>query len=203
MKKIQLALVTAAVAAVAASFSPLAQAQAAGDIVVRARAVHLDPANKDDIPGANVTINDKWLPEVDFTYFFSPNFAAELVLTVPQKQDVFLNDAKIGTLKHLPPVLSAQYHFTGLGPVKPYVGGGVNLTRFSQVDLAGGAVTVDKTSIGPALQAGVDYTLSQHWSLNLDIKKVWIRTDVKAGGSTLGTIKIDPLLLGLGVGYKF
>lgn len=201
MKKIPLAL---AVAAAVVALSPLAvQAQAAGDLVVRARAVHLDPANQDDIAAADVTINQKWLPEVDFTYFFTPNWAAELVLTVPQKQDVFLNGGKIGTLKHLPPVLSAQYHFTGLGPVKPYLGAGLNYTRFSQVSLAGGAVTVDKSSFGPSLQAGVDYALTARWSLNLDVKKVWIRTDVAAGGTTLGTIKIDPLLIGVGVGYKF
>lgn len=199
MKKIQLALIAAAVVACA----PLAHAQAAGDFVVRARAVHLDPSNKDDIAGADVTINSKWLPEVDFTYFFTPNLAAELVLTVPQKQDVFLNGSKIGTLRHLPPVLSAQYHVTGMGPLKPYVGAGLNYTRFSQVSLAGGAVTVDKSSFGPSLQAGVDYALDKTWSLNLDVKKVWIRTDVAAGGTTLGTIKIDPLLIGVGVGYKF
>ncbi len=44
-----------------------------------------------------------------------------------------LNGAKIGTLKHLPPTLLAQYHFTNLGAFKPYVGAGINYTRFSSV----------------------------------------------------------------------
>lgn len=201
MKKIQLALVAAAIA----SLAPLAHAQAAGDLVVRARAVHLQAANKDDIAITDVSINNKWLPEVDFTYFVTPNFAAELILTVPQKQDVSstAHGGKIGTLKHLPPVLSAQYHFTGLGPIKPYLGAGVNYTRFSSVDLAGGAVTVDKNSFGLALQAGVDYALDKNWSLNLDVKKVQIRTDIYLSGANLGTFKVDPLLLGIGAGYKF
>jgi hypothetical protein len=76
MNKTCLAL--AAVAALVAT--PLASAQnAAGDLVMRARVVHLDPANKDSIPGLDVGINSKVLPEVDFTYFISPNLAAELI----------------------------------------------------------------------------------------------------------------------------
>lgn len=190
------------VALAAAALAPVALAQSAGDIVMRARAVHLDP-NKSTLSAGEVSINSKWLPEVDFTYFFTPNFAAELILTYPQKQDVALNGNKLGSLKHLPPVLTAQYHFTGLGAFKPYVGAGINYTRFSRVDLAGGAVTVDKNSFGLAAQVGVDYAIDNKWSLNLDVKKVQIRTDVALNGAGLGTFKIDPLLVGVGVGYKF
>ncbi|MEO8299786.1 MAG: OmpW family outer membrane protein [Burkholderiales bacterium] len=195
MKKLCIALAATALA-------PLAMAQAAGDIVARVRAVHLD-ANKSTLTAGEVSINNKWLPEVDFTYFFTPNIAAELILTYPQKQDVALNGAKLGSLKHLPPTLTAQYHFTGLGALKPYLGAGLNYTRFSRVDLAGGAVTVDKSSFGLALQAGVDYAINNKWSLNLDVKKVQIRTDVSAGAANLGTFKIDPTLLAVGLGYKF
>jgi len=194
MKKIQLALV--------AALAPLAQAQAAGDIVARVRAVHL-AAETSTLSAGEVSINDKWLPEVDFSYYFTPNIAAELILTYPQKQDVALNGNKLGSLKHLPPVLSAQYHFTNFGAIKPYLGLGVNYTRFSRVDLAGGAVTVDKSSFGLALQAGVDYALDKNWSLNLDVKKVQIGTNVYLNGADLGEFKINPLLVGLGVGYKF
>jgi outer membrane protein len=195
MKKLCLALAAAALA-------PVAVAQAAGDVVVRARVVNLIPANKDDIAGLDVTINRKVLPEVDFTYFFTPNFAAELILTYPQKQDVSANGGKIGTLKHLPPVLTAQYHFTGLGVFKPYLGAGLNYTRFSRVDLPAG-LSIDKNSFGLAVQAGVDYAIDKTWSLNFDVKKVQIRTDLASGGAKLGTLKVDPTLASIGVGYKF
>ena len=201
MNKTCLAL--AAVAALVAT--PFASAQtAAGDILVRARAVNLDPANKDTISGADVTINHKTLPEVDFTYFITPNLAAELILTYPQKQDVRLNGGKVGTLKHLPPTLTVQYHFTdlGLGGFKPYVGAGVNYTRFSNVDLPAG-LDIDRNSFGGALQIGTDYMIDKNWSVNLDVKKVWIRTDLSQNGTTLGKIKVDPVLVGVGVGYKF
>ena len=91
---------------------------------------------------------------------------------------------------------------------KPYLGAGVNYTRFSSVKLpqgtALGALTIDKNSVGLALQAGVDYALDGKWSLNLDVKKVQIRTDLKSGAAgKLGKIKVDPLLIGVGLGYKF
>lgn len=169
--------------------------------MVRARAVHLDSANGDST-GLGLSINNKWMPEVDISYFFNKNVAVELILTVPQKQTMYSNGKEIGTLKHLPPALLAQYHFD-LNGFKPYVGAGVNYTRFSSVDLLGGVATVDKNSWGPALQVGVDIPLSKNLYLNFDVKKVYIRTDVAAAGTKVGEFKIDPLLVGVGLGFRF
>jgi len=193
-----------AAAACAALFSGAAMAQdfKAGDLLVRARAVHLDSANKDST-GLGLTVNNKTLPEVDFTYFFSKNLAAELILTVPQKHTLYSNGAAIGTLKHLPPTLTLQYHFDTNAGFKPYVGAGVNYTRFSNVNVLGGAADVDRNSFGLALQAGVDIPLSKDLYLNIDVKKVYIKTDVSAGGVKAGTFKVDPVLFGVGLGWKF
>lgn len=80
--------------------------------LVRARAVQISPADKSDAFGAfaadSVHVSDKTIPEVDISYFFTPNWAAELVLTYPQKHDVTLNGANIGSFKHLPPTLTVQ-----------------------------------------------------------------------------------------------
>ena len=195
MKKNLLAL-----AILCATTAGAAYAQQDGQWLVRARAVHLASDNGGAAGAAGVSVNDKWIPEVDVSYFFTPNFATELVLTYPQKHDVRLNGGKIGSLKHLPPTLLAQYHFTGMGAFKPYVGAGINYTRFSGVDIAGGALTVKKNSWGPALQVGFDYALDKNWSLNFDVKKVYIDTKVSGG---IGTFKVDPVLVGLGVGYRF
>lgn len=201
MKKLCLALLAAA------AFVPAAQAQSAGDIVVRARVVNIDPSTTTlqvpTVGAVDATISSKVIPEVDFSYFVTPNFAAELILTYPQKHDVKANGSVIGTLKHLPPTLTAQYHFTDFGAVKPYVGAGVNYTIFSGVNLPAG-YSIEKSSIGFAMQAGVDYKLDNKWSLNLDVKKVQIRTDLTISGlGNVGTIKVDPLLVGVGVGMKF
>ena len=175
-----------------------------GKWMVRARAVHLDSANKDST-GLDLSVNNKMIPELDISYFFTPNFAAELILTYPQKHDVRAGGAKIGSLKHLPPTLLAQYHFTNLGAFKPYVGAGINYTRFSSVkfDPAVDAAlnpSVKKNSFGPALQIGFDYALDKNWSINFDVKKVYIDTNVSGG---IGKFKVDPVLVGVGLGYRF
>ena len=119
MKKQWLALALVGALTSGAAF---AQQAPDGPWLVRARAVHLDSVNKDST-GLGLSINDKVLPEVDITYFFSPNIAAELILTVPQKQKLRADGlGQIGTLKHLPPALLAQYHFTQWSGFKPYVG---------------------------------------------------------------------------------
>ena len=108
--------------------SALAQAPSEGPWLVRARAVHIDSANKDGT-GLGLAINDKWIAEVDISYFFSKNLAAELILTVPQRHTLSAGGAAIGSLKHLPPSLLLQYHFDAPG-FKPYVGAGIT-TRVS------------------------------------------------------------------------
>ena len=139
---------TLAIASLAllASGAAVAQDFTAGSLLVRARAVYLDSANKDST-GLDLSINNKTLPEVDFTYFFSPNLAAELVLTVPQKQRVYAGATQIGSLKHLPPTLTLQYHFNQVSGIKPYVGAGVNYTRFSSVDCWAVAPTSSATAM--------------------------------------------------------
>lgn len=195
-----------ALAAAASLVTPLlAQAQNS-PWLVRVRAVNLDSANKDGT-GLGLSVNDKVIPEVDISYFFSPNLAAELILTYPQKHTIYSNGTEIGSLKHLPPTLTVQYHFP-MGAFKPYVGAGLNYTRFSNVEFAPAIVTalqpsIDKNSFGLAVQAGADYEISKNIYLNLDIKWAQIRTEVSSFGAAAGKFKVDPLLVGVGVGWKF
>ena len=79
----------------------------------------------------------------------------------------------------------------------------MNYTRFSSVSLLGGAADVKRNSFGPALQVGVDIPLSKQLYLNVDVKKVFIKTDVSAGGTKVGTFKVDPVLFGVGLGWRF
>ena len=179
-----------------------------GPWLVRARAVHLDPADKSAPVGGvgasdRLTVSSKTIPEIDISYFFTPNIAAELILTYPQKHDVKLDGNNIGTFKHLPPTLSLQYHFMPEKQFSPYVGAGINYTNISDVKLLNGAGRLEHDSWGYSLQAGVDYKLDKNWSLNFDIKKVQIRSDVFIGGAKASEVKVDPLLIGVGVGYRF
>lgn len=189
------------------AISSNAQAQD-GNWLVRVRATDLNPADKSAPVGGTgaanrITVSNKTIPELDISYFFTPNLAAELVLTYPQKHDVFLDGAFIGTFKHLPPTLLGQYHFDPIGKFTPYLGAGINLTRISNVHLLNGAADLENSSVGLALQAGVDFKLNANWSLNLDFKRVNIRSDVTVAGSKVSHVKVDPSLVAVGLGYRF
>jgi len=201
MKRPLAAAVLAAVATLGAVGTTSALAEDTGDWLVRARALRLISDN-DDTTGLDLSVNNKWMPEVDITYFFTPNWATELILTVPQKHSLYTGGTKIGTFKQLPPTLSLQYHVTGLQGFRPYAGVGVNYTRISNEDLAPG-VNVGNSSFGPAVGFGVDVPVGGGWLLNLDAKKVWIDTDVELNGNKVGTLNLDPWLLSVGVGYRF
>ncbi|TWI60630.1 outer membrane protein [Pseudoduganella lurida] len=207
MKKAVLAVITITMGMLALQSQAQAQ-DTSGNWLVRARAVHIDPADKSDPVGGTgasnrIGVENRTIPEVDISYFFTPNIAAELVLTYPQKHDVYLDGQSIGTFKHLPPSLLAQYHFTPDKTVSPYVGLGVNWTTFSKNDMLNGQGSLEHDSFGLAAQAGIDFKLDTHWSLNVDVKKLQIRSDVLIGGVKASHVKVDPVLFGVGVGYRF
>ncbi len=184
----------------------------------RLRADYLDPSNDSDayaplgIPKNAIHINDKWLPDLDFEYFFAPHWSSELVLTYPQSQTVTLEHSALGgpttlgTFKHLPPTLTAKYNFLPDSVFQPYVGAGLNVTIISDTHLnvpTVGRLDLDNSSVGPAAQAGFDYKLAEHWYFNADVKWIMIRSDVKFDGTKISEARLDPLLFGVGFGYRF
>lgn len=177
--------------------------------MVRARAVYLDFHNGQSggLPLGGTTrveADSRWIPEVDISYFFTPNIAAELVLTTPQSIDIHVGGAKEGKIRALPPSLLVQYHFTQFGAFKPYLGAGVNYTLFSKrSNILNGAASVDRSSIGFVAQAGFDYMIDRHWGVNVDVKYVQMNTDVHVGGVKVGKVDLNPVTAGVGVTYRF
>jgi outer membrane protein len=171
-----------------------------------------DKGSVDQIPGSGLSYSDSVVPELDITYYFTDNLAAELILGTT-KANVDGDDAigglgKIGEVWVLPPTLTMQYHFTNFGAFKPYLGAGVNYTIFYNQDGAGALRDLDvKNSFGAALQVGFDYMLDEHWGLNFDVKKIFLKPDFDAtladGTKISGEAKLDPWLIGAGVTYRF
>ena len=200
------AIVAAVALAALAASAPSAHAQSS-PWVYRARAVNIDPADKDKT-GLGLSLSRKTIPELDFSYFLAPNWATELILTVPQRHTLYSKGTRIGSVKHLPPTLTLQYHFNPEGTFRPYVGAGLNYTSFSGVHFEPAVQTalqpsIKKHSIGLAAQAGFDVMLDKQWSINVDVKKIQMDTEVRSKGTAVGKFKIDPLLVGVGVGYRF
>ena len=166
--------------------------------MMRVRAIDIAPDVSSSLAGLDVS--DEWVPEIDFTYFVTPNISMELILGTA-RHEVTLNGASLGKLNVLPPTLTVQYHFNPTPKIKPYVGAGLNYTRFYNVDLPG--FKVDSNSFGGALQAGVDIEVTKNGYINLDVKKIWIDTDVKSGGVKLTNLEINPVVWGIGYGFRF
>jgi len=55
-----------------------------GPWMVRLRAVRVNTDHGGAAGDAGVKVSSKTIPEVDVSYFFTPNLAAELILTYPQ-----------------------------------------------------------------------------------------------------------------------
>ncbi|WP_223246955.1 OmpW/AlkL family protein [Sulfuriferula thiophila] len=172
-----------------------------GDWLVRARAISVQPQESSSL---GLSVDNALVPEVDFSYFVTKNVALELILGT-SRHEVSLGSSSLGKVSVLPPTLTAQYHFAPDATVRPYVGAGVNYTRFYSNDLKVGTqnVELDNNSWGGALQAGVDIAVGKNSFINLDIKKIYIKTDVALAGTKIDTLKLDPLVLGVGYGMKF
>ena len=177
-----------------------------GDVLARLRAISIQPNERgsDTLGAINVGVNNAIVPELDFTYMIRDYLGIELILGTSRHQ-VTSSLGKLGGVNVLPPTLLLQYHFNHAGKVRPYVGPGLNYTYFynNGLNVGGEGVSVGKSSFGPALQFGVDVQVTKSVFVNVDLKKVWMSTDATLGNKPIGTLHIDPLIVGVGVGMKF
>lgn len=206
----------AAVAATALLATPALAADGftgkkAGDIVVRARALAVVPVENADIhsasgdTGLDAKISNDLIPEVDVSYFVTDRIALELIAGT-SKHDVTVKQlgADLGSVRLLPPTLTAQYHFMPTERFSPYVGAGINWTLFYDESRGSFSSVAYENSFGVAAQAGFDYFLTDNWLINVDVKKIWLDTKVKVNGGALhADADLNPWLFGVGVGYKF
>lgn len=223
MKKAILSIVTGLIFSL--GFAQAQENQEYDKWQIRLRGVGVVPVENAEIStiGGNVSVSSTFIPELDITYFFSKNVAAELILGTT-KHNVYTTNSDLsaiggaananvdlGDVWLLPPTLTLQYHFRPNKVWKPYVGAGVNYTIFYNPD-AGNTVkdiSYDNT-FGFAMQLGTDINISKNIFLNLDVKNILLKTDVNVDASNLAVglhipakVDINPFLLGFGVGIKF
>lgn len=185
-------------------------ADSQGPWMLRARALGVVPDESSTISiGGEATASDTLVPEIDITYFWTDNWATELILaTTPHEmgaKNTGLGNLDLGDVWLLPPTLTLQYHFTGMEQWKPYIGAGLNYTFFYAEDAGSSITNIEyDDGIGYALQAGVDIPIEGPWAFNIDVKKIWLNTDasINSGGVT-ADVDLDPWLVGIGVAYRF
>lgn len=90
--------------------------------------------------------------------------------------------------------------------MRPYVGAGFNYNVFynesGTLDAVG--AHIDNT-FGFVAQAGLDYMLSDRFSLNADFKHLTLDADVNVGAAPAlnDVLKVDAFIFGVGLGYHF
>ena len=86
------------------------------------------------IPGANADVSTEVIPAPTLAYYFTKNIAVELFCCFAKHS--IDGKGAIATLGEIadtwifPPALILQYHFTGMGSWKPYLGAGVQYINF-------------------------------------------------------------------------
>ncbi|MBG0842823.1 OmpW family outer membrane protein [Ectopseudomonas toyotomiensis] len=223
-------LFTASLLALAIA-APVAQAHQAGDVIVRAGAITVDPredsGNIDHavlgkVAGSGATLNSDTQLGLNFAYMVTDNFGIELLAATPFSHDVGVKgmpgafaglNGKLGSLKHLPPTLSAIYYpLDKSSAFQPYVGVGINYTWFFDTELSSeaegkGFRGLDmKDSWGLAGQIGMDYMLTDSLMLNAQVRYIDIDTTGTThlnGDKVKVDVDVDPFVYMVGLGYKF
>ena len=161
--------------------------------------------------GADAKTGDATTLLFTFERFLNPNFGVELALGVPPRIDARATGSvaflgKVLSARTVSPTLFANYHFGAAGDTwRPYVGAGINYTRFVDIE-SSIAPSVDMSdSVGLALKAGVDYALNKQWGLFGGVSTAKVKSKLVASGSTVLTTTIDfrPVNYSFGVSYRF
>jgi outer membrane protein len=182
--------------------APLANAFEAGDILIRAGAITVNPeadsssvkVDQGPLAGADLggkaTLSSDTQLGLNFAYMLTNHLGIELLAATPFEHDVKLKgtalsaaNGKLGTLKHLPPTLSLVYYpLDPKSAFQPYVGGGINYTYIydehvgSQAQSAGFSNFKAENSWGLAWQVGADYMLTDNIMINAQVRYIDIDT---------------------------
>ena len=182
--------------------APLAHAHEAGDIIVRAGAITVNPkadsssvkVDQGPLAGADLggkaTMSSDTQLGLNFAYMLTSNWGIELLAASPFEHDVKIKgtalgaaNGKLGTLKHLPPTLSVVYYpLDAKSAFQPYVGAGINYTWIydehvgSEAQANGFSNFKAKNSWGMAFQVGADYMITDNIMLNAQMRYIDIDT---------------------------
>lgn len=198
-----LKLLSAGVAAASCLFmAQAATAYQAGDIFVRAS------FEKADITTDNISDENAFY--VAGGYLFHDKMGVELGIGEPVEHDFFgLAGNDLGTMDRMPVNLLLNYYPLGGiqdARVQPFVGLGVNYTRYSSIDEVDPySIDIDD-SYGVIGQVGVDLTLTDNLSATGYARWADVEADIDwdtGANSGSGTTKLDPVTIGAGLTYRF
>ncbi|WP_169742679.1 OmpW/AlkL family protein [Paraburkholderia ferrariae] len=171
------------------------------------------------IPGADVGLQDNGSFAVELGYEIAPRWTVRLGVGVPPTTKLSAGGTlrnfeppltgNLGKVTYAPAVLTLTYGLGDWGPVRPYIGGGVNYTwviSTSDGDVAGLKV---HSAWGGVVEAGFDVPINKRWSVFADVRKIFVKTSASGTIPALGgppanvDLRLDPIIAHVGVSYHF
>ncbi|MFW8591523.1 OmpW family outer membrane protein [Glaciecola sp. 2405UD65-10] len=193
----------------------------AGDMILRAGLTTVAP----DETSSNVTldgaatglflnVDNNTQLGLNFAYFLTDNINIEVLAATPFTHDMGIDGVgPLGSTKHLPPTVTANYYFADASSAfQPYAGVGLNYTiffdeEFTAANKEAGFSDLDAdASFGLSAQVGFDYNIDKEWLVNASVRYIDISTDASFklnGADGAVTLDIDPWVYTVSVGYKF
>ncbi len=166
------------------------------------------------VPGADAKADANYSIGFGAIYDFHPGWSAEIALGLPpttalKGTGTLAGAGTLGKVKYGPAVLSVRRHLWEDGPVRPYIGAGINYTLVLESRDGFVSNLHVKNGVGPVLQAGFEVPINQRWSFFVDAKKIWLKTTATGTLPALGgapahaKVRLDPLVVTAGVSYRF
>jgi len=224
MKKHSIA--SALVATAALCGAGAAQAQVAGQILVKAgwnkimpkvRSTDLSPPA---LPGSTIDIKSASALFLTATYMITDDISVEALGGLPYKHDIIGTGSvsgvgKIGSIHQISPTVLLQYRFLPAdGPVRPYVGAGPTFAKFygskgsaalTAVTNPGGTPTTigGDTEWGATVEAGANYKIDKHWFVDAAVLKTFINTKAQLSTGQTTKARLNPVSINASIGYSF
>lgn len=140
-------------------------------------------------------------------YFFNDNISTELLLAAPINHDVQLAGTDVVRIKHLPPTLTAKYHFKNNTGFTPYIGvGGTAFVAWDERTKGLGDTDVKvKEDFGFAGQIGFNFQPAdaKNWGVFFDARYAQLSPEIQIEGLQSFDLDIDPMVYTIGYSYKF
>ena len=224
MKKHSIA--SALVATVALCGAGAAQAQVAGQVMVKLGWNKIMPKVKSDdlsppaLPGSKIDIKSASALFFTATYMITDDISVEALGGLPYKHDIVGTGAvagvgKIGSIHQVSPTVLLQYRFLAAdGPFRPYVGAGPTFAKFygskgsaalTAVTNPGGPPTTigGDTEWGATIELGGNYKIDKNWFIDAALLKTFISTKATLSTGQVTKAKLNPIAINASIGYTF
>lgn len=203
-----------------------AAAQTPGSWTLRAGAVQLRPQvdsgalSAPGTPGTRMDLRSASAVGGGLSYALTDRLVLDLPLSQPLRHDLVADGAlagvgKIGEVRLQPVSLLLQWRFGDAGAsLRPYLGAGLTYAKFKArsnatlTAVTGGSPAEPTTlaldsRLGPTLQLGAAWAFDARWSLDAQLSRTWLKTKARLSTGQSIDLDLDPIGLGLAVGYRF